>query len=211
MQLEENRLQAAHYSCFYSWLSGCFARELNQDHLAQLNGGELTAWLALMANQPELAAAVEGLRNAIERLQQRPDAQLELAADFAGLFLMSDRAAALPYASCYQTKAGETCFNSSSCDNLRELFIASGLAVNPEFTEPEDHLALTLELLSYLNFVLCDESPPVWAPVLKQKTLEHCLGWLPEFDANCSRHDPFGFYAALSVLLLSLMRLDAST
>jgi TorA-specific chaperone len=211
MHIRENRLQAAHYSCFYSWLSGCFARELNQVQLTQLNGEELTAWLALMANQPALTTSVRGLRNAIESLQQRPDAQLELAADFAGLFLMSDRSAALPYASCYQTKMGETCLNSSSCDHLRELFIASGLAVSPDFTEPEDHLALTLELLGYLNFILCDESSSAWALVLKQKTLEHCLGWLPEFDTNCSHHDPFGFYAALSTLLLSLMRLDAST
>ncbi|HAR9402807.1 TPA: molecular chaperone TorD, partial [Salmonella enterica] len=43
---------------------------------------------------------------------------------------------------------------------------------------------------------------------LRQKTLSSLLEWLPEFTNNCLKHDPYGFYAALSQLLLAIVRFD---
>ena len=52
-----------------------------------------------------LTAAVNGLENSIATLTVRDDARLELAADFCGLFLMTDKQAALPYACLLYTSA----------------------------------------------------------------------------------------------------------
>ena len=48
------------------------------------------------------AAGEDELENRIATLTVRDDARLELAADFCGLFLMTDKQAALPYASAYK-------------------------------------------------------------------------------------------------------------
>lgn len=50
-----------------------------------------------------------------------------------------------------------------------------------------------------------------WLLALRSEVLTGSLSWLPEFNRRCIRHDGFGFYAALSTLLLALLRLDAST
>ncbi|HCQ2494899.1 TPA: molecular chaperone TorD, partial [Escherichia coli] len=43
---------------------------------------------------------------------------------------------------------------------------------------------------------------------LRQKTLTALWEWLPEFAARCHQYDSFGFYAALSQLLLVLVECD---
>ncbi|HCR62527.1 MAG TPA: hypothetical protein DIW66_11585 [Serratia liquefaciens] len=78
------------------------------------------------------------------------------------------------------------------------------------FGEPEDHLALVVELLSHLNFALTEAGNERRELLeLRSEALIHCLSWLPEFNQRCLSYDKFGFYAALSGLLLALMRLDA--
>lgn len=201
---------APHYACLYAWLSGSFARELNDAQIAELASPSLTAWLALLEQMPALQAPVTQFNQAVAALQQRPDAQLELAADFAGLFLMTDKSAALPYASCYQPESSR--FKQEQSARMKVLLAQAGMEVDGSFSEPEDHLALILELLSRLNFALTEtETPRKGLLALRSEVLTGSLSWLPEFNRRCIRHDGFGFYAALSTLLLALLRLDAST
>ncbi|WP_269935716.1 molecular chaperone TorD [Serratia liquefaciens] len=197
-----------HYACLYAWLSGSFARELCDVQIAELTSPELTAWLAILEPLPELTAPVTRFRQTVTALQRRPDAQLELAADFAGLFLMTEKSAALPYSSCYQLASSR--FKQEPSAQMKALLAQSGMAVESSFGEPEDHLALVVELLSHLNFALTeagDERRELLK--LRNEALIHCLSWLPEFNQRCLSYDKFGFYAALSGLLLALMRLDA--
>ncbi|MGQ2272932.1 hypothetical protein ACS89Q_23795, partial [Salmonella enterica] len=42
----------------------------------------------------------------------------------------------------------------------------------------------------------------------KSVSWQHHLEWLPEFTNNCLKHDSYGFYAALSQLLLAIVRFD---
>lgn len=79
---------------------------------------------------------------ALNRLQNRQDAQLELAADFCDLFLKSDRDSALPYASVYTDKG---LLNGKPAQQMRELLGAHGVKVEQNLNEPEDHLAIQLD------------------------------------------------------------------
>ncbi|EJB9629318.1 molecular chaperone TorD, partial [Salmonella enterica] len=156
-------------------------------------------WLALLKRQPALAASVALLEQKIAALSLRQDAQLELAADFCGLFLMTDKKSALPYASQYpQQESGM----------IKHLLLEAGMEVNDGFKEPADHLAIYLELLSHLHFSLGESFQQRRMNKLLQKTLSSLLDWLPEFTNNCVKHDPYGFYAALSQLLLAIVRFD---
>ena len=217
MPQQATPLSAQHYACLYAWLAGIFARELNDTQLTQLQSADLQAWLDFMDNQPALHEASSNVRRSISALLLRPDARLELAADFAGLFLMTDKQGALPYASCYE--GDKVRFRRDACLQMQQLLHDAGMSVRSEFHEPEDHLAVIFELLSHLKFAAGEFSANEYAEAhdefvtlnsLQQRTLGLLLMWLPDFAARCQAHDPFGFYASISTLALQLVQLDAA-
>lgn len=217
MPQQATPLSAQHYACLYAWLAGIFARELDDTQLTQLQSADLQAWLDFMDSQPALHEASSNVRRSISALLLRPDARLELAADFAGLFLMTDKQSALPYASCYE--GDKVRFRRDACLQMQQLLRDAGMSVRSEFHEPEDHLAVIFELLSHLKFAAGEFSTAEYAVAhdelvtlnaLQQRTLGLLLMWLPDFAARCQAHDPFGFYAALSTLALQLVQLDAA-
>ncbi len=91
---------------------------------------------------------------------------------------------------------------------IKHLLLEAGMEVNDDFKEPADHLAIYLELLSHLHFSLGESFQQRRMNKLRQKTLSSLLEWLPEFTNNCLKHDSYGFYAALSQLLLAIVRFD---
>ncbi|CEC01860.1 TorD protein [Salmonella enterica subsp. enterica serovar Paratyphi A] len=197
--IKQPALAQEQYACVYAWLALLFFREVDDEGLIQLQSAETADWLALLKRQPALAASVALLEQKIAALSLRQDAQLELAADFCGLFLMTDKKSALPYASQYpQQEPGM----------IKHLLLEAGMEVNDDFKEPTDHLAIYLELLSHLHFSLGESFQQRRMNKLRQKTLSSLLEWLPEFTNNCLKHDPYGFYAALSQLLLAIVRFD---
>lgn len=212
MPQQATPLSAQHYACLYAWLAGIFARELDDTQLTQLQSADLQAWLDFMDSQPALHEASRNVRRTFSALLLRPDARLELAADFAGLFLMTDKQGALPYASCYE--GDKVRFRRDACLQMQQLLRDAGMSVRSEFHEPEDHLAVIFELLSHLKFAADEHTAAhdelVTLNLLQQRTLGLLLMWLPDFAARCQAHDPFGFYAAISALALQLVQLDAA-
>ena len=171
-------LTAQQIACLYAWLAQLFSRELDDEQLTQIASAQMAEWFSLLKIEPPLTAAVNELETKIAALTVRDDARLELAADFCGLFLMTDKQAALPYASAYKQ-------------------------------DEQDHLAIYLELLSHLHFSLGEGTVPARRiDSLRQKVLTALQQWLPEFAARCHQYDSFGFYAALSQLLLALVECD---
>ncbi len=55
---------------------------------------------------------------------------------------MTDKQAALPYASAYKQDEQE----------IKRLLVEAGMETSGNFNEPADHLAIYLELLSHLHF-----------------------------------------------------------
>lgn len=217
MPQQATPLSVQHYACLYAWLAGFFARELDDTQLTQLQSADLQAWLDFMDSQPALHEASSNVRRTISALLLRADARLELSADFAGLFLMTDKQGALPYASCYE--GDKVRFRRDACLQMQQLLRDAGMSVRSEFHEPEDHLAVIFELLSHLKFATGEFSADEHAAAhdelvtlnsLQQRTLGLLLMWLPDFAARCQAHDPFGFYAAISTLALQLVQLDAA-
>lgn len=217
MPQQATPLSVQHYACLYAWLAGIFARELDDTQLTQLQSADLQAWLDFMDSQTALHEASSNVRRSISALLLRPDARLELTADFAGLFLMTDKQGALPYASCYE--GDKVRFRRDACLQMQQLLRDAGMSVRSEFHEPEDHLAVIFELLSHLKFAAgefaadkhaAEHDEMITVNALQQRTLGLLLMWLPDFATRCQAHDPFGFYAALSALALQLVQLDAA-
>ncbi|MGY9520994.1 molecular chaperone TorD [Citrobacter freundii] len=189
-------------ACVYAWLAQLFSRERDYESLALLQSSEMAEWFAVLKGEPLLEAQVLLLEEKIAALKAREDATLELAADFCSLFLMSDKHAALPYASAHLE-------GGPNYGVIKQLLSDAGMQVSDTFSESADHLAIFIELLSHLHFSLAEAGPRhQQVDALRRETLAGLLRWLPEFTTKCRRYDDFGFYGALSQLLLALVRLD---
>ena len=200
--MKHTSLTTEQMACVYAWLAQMFSRERDGEGLAQLQSSEMTEWFTVLKGEPSLEADVLLLEAKIAALKVREDATLELAADFCSLFLMSDKHAALPYASAHLE-------GGPNYGVIKQLLSDAGMQVSDTFSESADHLAIFIELLSHLHFSLGE--PGVSRQridALRRETLAGLLRWLPEFTAKCRRYDDFGFYGALSQLLLAFVRLD---
>lgn len=200
--MKDSSLTPEQVACVYAWLAQLFSRERDDESLEQLQSSEMAEWFALLKSEPSLEAEVFLLEEKIAAFKMREDVTLELAADFCSLFLMSDEHAALPYASAHLEEG-------PNYGVIKQLLSDAGMQVSDTFSESADHLAIFVELLSHLHFSLAEAGlRHRQIDALRRETLAGLLRWLPEFTAKCCRYDDFGFYGALSQLLLALVRLD---
>ena len=200
--IKHTSLTTEQMACIYAWLAQMFSRERDGEGLAQLQSSEMTEWFTVLKGEPSLEADVLLLEAKIAALKVREDATLELAADFCSLFLMSDNHAALPYASAHLEEG-------PNYGIIKQLLSDAGMQVSDTFSESADHLAIFIELLSHLHFSLGEPGGSRQRiDALRRETLAGLLRWLPEFTTKCRRYDDFGFYGALSQLLLAFVRLD---
>ncbi len=78
---------------------------------------------------------------------------------------MTDKQAALPYASAYKQDEQE----------IKRLLVEAGMETSGNFNEPADHLAIYLELLSHLHFSLGEGTVPARRiDNLRQKHRRRC-------------------------------------
>ena len=194
----------------YWWFSSLFSKELTQDDLNAYQSAQVRGFLGGLAENTSLKKATDNVIDALNRLQDREDAQLELAADFCGLFLTSDKQAALPYASIYLDEG--KLLNGKPAEQMAALMHTKGIQVDRNFNEPADHLAIELDFLG--NLIIrsneLEQESHLEAALAEQKALieTHILSWIPQFSENCALYDKFGFYSSVAELLVSFCELD---
>ncbi|ENM5791132.1 molecular chaperone TorD [Vibrio mimicus] len=195
----------------YWWLSSLFIKELSEQDITHYHSAEIRTFLSGLADEESLADDVRSLIDALNRLQDRQDAQLELAADFCDLFLKSDRDSALPYASVYTDKG---LLNGKPAQQMRELLAAHEVKVDQNLNEPADHLAIQLDFLAHLVISTnqLEQNSEVNAALQVQSDFisQHLLTWLPVFVERCTQFDTFGLYAAVARLALAFVKQDQS-
>lgn len=193
----------------YWWLSSLFFKELSEQDIARYHSAEVRTFLSGLADEQSLNREVKHLVEALNRLQDRQDAQLELAADFCDLFLKSDRDSALPYASVYTDKG---LLNGKPAQQMRELLGAHGVKVEQNLNEPEDHLAIQLDFLAHLAISAnqIEHSAQLSLALQAQSDFisQHLLTWLPAFAERCTQFDAFGLYSTAARLALAFIQQD---
>jgi TorA specific chaperone len=191
----------------YGWLSTLYAAEVPPKMLSVYVADAAAPLLDGLATLG-LAAEAERLQAAIAALAETPHAALELAADFAQLFLLDAKTGALPYASAYEGNGPRFCGEAEG--RMRAFLAESALAIRDEFREPADHLAIHLAIMGRLveqhgrtaNVAVAANDE---AAFLRDALLD----WLPEFARRCQQAKPqFDFYPALAALLLAFVRED---
>lgn len=196
----------------YWWMSSLLARELTTEDLEEYHGGEMLTFLSGLGMTPELKEPVEAFRDALNRLKTREDAQLELAADFCGLFLSTPKSGALPYASMYVGESG--LLNDKPAQDMNKLMEKFDIAQRKEFNEPADHIAVELDFMGNLIILANQQENEEQAEAIMQEQQQFIdtmlLNWLSAFAKQCKERDQFGFYAAAVNLLVAFCKLDSA-
>ncbi|MDD7908463.1 MULTISPECIES: molecular chaperone TorD family protein [Pseudovibrio] len=183
------------------WFAGVFFRELSLEQMQIYGRGgfkDLAAELEKAIGLPS-AGPLEEIKGDIKRWQHSPSAELELATDFASLFLASGPGAPLPYASYYTTKG--RCLFDAPHERMLERLETAGLAMLGECREPADHLSLQL---SYLAELYASDQP-LEAPgaFIASEMME----WVPLFTGDVARTPTkFGFHKASLKLLNAFLK-----
>ena len=195
----------------YGWFARLYAQEVSEEmfrsHFAD-GGFAPFAGLAELG----LGAEVQRLDAAIAALRAEALPRLELAADFAQLFLLDGKTSALPYASAYAGKDATSPLFGAAEARMRDFLAARELAIQADFREPADHLAVPLALMAELagKDAAAEDIP---AAAAAQAGFIHAglVDWLPRFVERCQQARPrFDVYPALAALLLGFVRADAA-
>lgn len=196
----------------YWWLSSIFAKELTEKDLEAYNSPEIRSFLTGLGENETLKPAIDKFVDALNRLQIRQDAQLELAADYCGLFLTTDKSGALPYASMYIGENG--LLNDKPAQEMQQFMLNHGVDVKQGLNEPADHIAIELDFLG--NLIIrsneLEKIEHIDAALLEQKAFieSYLLTWLPQFSEKCAQFDEFGLYASVAQLLVDFCQLDCT-
>ncbi|HHG3100553.1 TPA: molecular chaperone TorD [Vibrio parahaemolyticus] len=196
----------------YWWFSSLFAKELSEKELETYHSVEIRSFLAGLGENESLKPAVDSLVDALNRLQDRNDAQLELAADFCELFLKTDKYGALPYASMHIGESG--LLNDKPAEEMEKLMADFGVQVDENLKEPADHLAVELDFLG--NMIIrsneLEQEKHMEEAFVKQNDFiqNQLMSWLPKFAEKCKQFDEFGFYLSVAQLLIAFCKLDSA-
>ena len=179
----------------YQWFSQLLFRELDEEQLIRLESGESRKWLASLTAIPGLSVDVKNLERSLVRALRRENRQLELAADYASLFLLAPPGGVSPYAGHYpHTTAPE------ERKEMNVLLVEYGLT--PQDNEPADHIAVQLALMARM--------------VTKKETLSaqyyflhhHIMCWAPLLRESCLHRDEEGVYPQAVNVITHFMRED---
>lgn len=181
----------------YTWFNHLLGNELSETQLAQYNSGLFQSLFELF-EQLGFQAQVNAIQTALTELNVEPFANLELAADYAQLFLLDSTSSALPYASAYLEQQ-QLQDNLQVMDNYLKRY---RLGINKQKNEPSDHLCVYLEVLIKLL-----EQEPVTAQ--QQFVQQQLLSWLPKFVEKALQINVKSqFYPQLLQLFLAFIRQD---
>ena len=195
----------------YGWFARLYAQEVSEEMFrSHFTDGGFAPFAGLA--ELGLKAEVQRLDAAIATLRAEQLPRLELAADFAQLFLLDGKTSALPYASAYAgTDSASPLFGAAEA-RMRDFLAARELAIQADFREPADHLAVPLALMAELAGAASSaEDIPTAAAAQADFLRTALLDWLPRFVERCQQARPrFDVYPALAALLLGFVRADVA-
>jgi TorA-specific chaperone len=205
----EWQFASAQRAGLYAWFSRLYAYEVSEHmYRSHFADGGVAPFAGL--GELGLAAEVQRLDAAVATLRAEQLPRLELAADFAQLFLLDGKTSALPYASAYAGKDASSPLYGAAEARMRDFLAARALAIQAEFREPADHLAVPLALMAELAEKDAARADIAIAAVEQAGFLRDALlEWLPRFVDRCRQARPrFDFYPALSALLIGFVHAD---
>ena len=202
----------------YRFLARTYATEATVEFLKELSANK-DLFLA-SAEDPEIHGTKlgDGFKEVSEYLTNLKGAELEkvrldLAVEYAGLFLGVWRVPAHPSESAYVTK-GQLIMQEPR-DEVLKMYRSMGVDRADKFKEPEDHVALELQFMMHLcektNAALRNNDPSEARKCLdvQKEFLERHLGkWVPELCADILKSARSQFYKAVAKITEGYVEMD---
>ena len=186
----------------YWWFATLLTKELTNEQLSQYFSGEGVNLLAKLDTEPVFKSAIAKIRAALVTVMAIQQPALELSADFSQLFLTDAKKGAPPYASVYLSKSGQ--MFEKPHQQMLALFKKEGLAIDPDFKEPADHIAIQLDYLGNLILKEANSSSATQHAFIK----DNLLSWLTPFVNATLRVQNSGFYQGICLLLQAYIEQD---
>lgn len=190
-------LHADERAFIYTWFANLLGRELSAAQWQALQSDTFAPFFELSA-ELGFGAQVEQFQHAVTAAAQLPHSRLELAADYAQLFLLDGQNSALPYASAYLSGEPLAALLATTDRYLAQL----GLALNRNQNEPSDHLCIFLEILPRLFVVQPTEA--------RHFITQQLLSWLPQLIEKAHQIPlKSAFYPQLLIWLVTFLQQEA--
>lgn len=199
-------------SALYRWFADVFALELT--------AATVENWLAERAYDPihevfislDLQSPSARVKDAIEALGKLPKSEraLELAADFAQIFLLSGDESAPPYASYYLSS--DKHLYGEPTQQMRQFLQSQQLSLHTEFREPDDHLSVYFMVMSlWIESSSAQNQEMISSADQQLSFLDNAfMSWLPKFNARCQQIKvQTDFYPALAALAEQFVLADS--
>jgi TorA maturation chaperone TorD len=202
----------------YGFLARTYATEATVEYLRELSGKK-DLFLA-SAQDPEVSGTelAEGFKQIADyvsnlKMDDLEKARLELAVEYAGLFLGVWRVPAHPSESAYFSE-GQLIMQEPR-DEVLKLYRSMGVDKAGQFKEPEDHIALELQFMTHLcektNAALSDGDFPEARKCLRVQMdfLDEHLGkWVPKLSADILKSARREFYKAIAKITEGYVQMD---
>jgi len=185
----------------YIFLSRLYAREVSLELLHKL-----------MDASPQMDGALGEFMEKL-KVSDLEEAGTDLATEYAALFLNAGRHPVFPYESVYTSE--ERLLMQGARDEVLSEYRKEGLNKIGGFREPEDHIAIELEFMSYLCQKTIDsikngDDEAALAYLTKQKDFleKHLMVWVPTFCIDLERTAKSDFYRGIAKLTKSFIEIE---
>ena len=202
----------------YRFLARIYARELTDDSLKEL-AKQRDLFLSL-AQVPEIRGTeiAEGFMTVAEFVSKLNEQDLsrvllELAAEYAGLFLGVRKVPPHPSESAYENP--EHLIMQKPRDDVLEIYRNMGLEKTRDFPEPEDHVAIELQFMGHLcektNAALNEGSlqdAKKCLEVQRDFLDEHLGNWVPQLVTDILKSVKVDFYKGVAKITRGYIETD---
>jgi TorA maturation chaperone TorD len=202
----------------YSFLARMYTVELTKETLNEI-AEKKRLWVKL-AEDPEVHGTemAEGYKTLAEFASTLKESDLEnvvleLAAEYAGLFLGLRQMPPHPSESVYSS--ADHLIMQKARDDVLKIYRGMGLDKVREYTEPEDHIAIELQFMAYLCGKTVEElraakftEAKMCLEVQRDFLSEHLAKWVPMLVADILMGARREFYKAIAKITKGYVEID---
>ncbi|MEM1994309.1 MAG: molecular chaperone TorD family protein [Nitrososphaerales archaeon] len=215
-QLEPSEFAAINRgrATLYSFLSTIYSKELTAVAISELKNLDINI-LTTVLEEPDIIKGVELLKQYINNLEGRDlkEVEVELAVEYANLFLGVQQIVPHPSESVYLSE--EHLLMQKQRDEVVEMYRQIMVEVLPDFTEPEDHIAVELAFMAYLSEKTAtsleqnkiDEALQ-YIKYQKRFLDEHLTRWVPMLCRDILNGAKTSFYQGIAMITRGFVAAD---
>jgi TorA maturation chaperone TorD len=202
----------------YSFLTRMYSTEITKETLKDI-AEKRSLWLRL-GEDPEVGGTkiAEGFNSLAEFAASLKESEfdkvlLELAVEYAGLFLGVRHLPPHPSESVYTSE--QRLIMQKARDEVLEIYMSMGLEKLDKFREPEDHIAMELQFMTYM----CGKTSEAlksgnnaqakkYLEVQRDFLNEHLAKWVPMLAADILKGAKREFYKAVAKITEGYVQWD---